>query len=124
MKPYVLLKVGKTDYRLKITTAAAIELEDKLNCSVVDGMNRLNEARVLVKYIYAAAKELNDGIASETDAAGILDEYYMQGNKFDDIFEVVLEVMENSGYITQQQVDITKKMNAQLKEKQAQLLSI
>lgn len=109
MKPYVLLKVGKTDYRLKITTAAAIELEDKLNCSVVDGMNRLNEARVLVKYIYAAAKELNDGIASETDAAGILDEYYMQGNKFDDIFEVVLEVMENSGYITQQQVDITKK---------------
>ncbi len=124
MKPYVLLKVGKTDYRLKITTAAAIELEDKLNCSVVDGMNRLNEARVLVKYIYAAARELNDGIASETDAAGILDEYYMQGNKFDDIFEVVLEVMENSGYITQQQVDITKKMNAQLKEKQAQLLSI
>lgn len=123
MKPYITLKAGNTDYRLRISTASAIELEDKLNCSVVDGMNRLNEARVLVKYLYAAVKDLNDGIATESDAAGILDEYYMQGNKFDDIFEIILEVMENSGYITEQQVELTKKLTAQLQEKQAKLLS-
>lgn len=123
MKPYVTLKVGNTDYRLRISTASAIELEDKLNCSVVDGMNRLGEIRVLAKYIYAAANQLNDDVKTEEDAFALIDEYTMQGNKIEDLYDVMLEVMECSGYIKQEAIEMSKKLTAQLQEKQAQLLS-
>lgn len=121
MKPYVLLKVGDTDYRLRISTSAAIELEDKLNCSVVDGLNRMTEMRVLSKYIYAAAKQLNDNIKSEGDALDLIDEYTMQENNIESLFDVMLDVMECSGYIKHEAVELTrdmsKKITAQLHEK-------
>lgn len=121
MKSYVLLKVGDTDYRLRISTSAAIELEDKLNCSVVDGLNRMTEMRVLSKYIYAAARQLNDNIKSEGDALDLIDEYTMQGNNIESLFDVMLDVMECSGYIKHEAVELTrdmsKKITAQLHEK-------
>lgn len=121
MKPYVLLKVGDTDYRLRISTSAAIELEDKLNCSVVDGLNRMTEMRVLSKYIYAAVRQLNDNIKSEGDALDLIDEYTMQGNNIESLFDVMLDVMECSGYIKHEAVELTrdmsKKITAQLHEK-------
>lgn len=123
MKPYIVLKVGKDDYRLRISTSSAIELEDKLNCSVVDGLNRIAEMRVLAKYVYAASNQLNDGINTETDALDLIDEYTMQGNKIEDLFNVILEVMENSGYIKREAIEMSKKLTAQLQEKQAKLLS-
>jgi len=126
MKPYVLLKVGDTDYRLRISTSAAIELEDKLNCSVVDGLNRMTEMRVLSKYIYAAARQLNDNIKSEGDALDLIDEYIMQGNDIEDLIDTLLDIMECSGYIKHEAVertrDMSKKIEAQLQEK-AKLLS-
>lgn len=123
MKPYVLFKAGDKDYRLRINLSSAIELEDKLNCAVVDGLNRLGEVRILAKYFYAASKTLNDDIKSENDALDIIDEYTMQGGLIEDLYEVILEVMECSGYIRKEAVEASKKFKAQLMEKQADLLS-
>lgn len=123
MKPYIVLKIADKEYQLKITTSAAIELEDKLNTSIVEGLSRLGETRILAKYLLAAAKSLNDGIKTENDAYMILDEYSMSGGKYDDLYDVILEVMENSGFIRQEAIDASKKMQAQLQKKQAELLS-
>lgn len=123
MKPYIVLKIADKEYQLKITTSAAIELEDKLNTSIVEGLSRLGETRILTKYLLAAAKSLNDGIKTENDAYMILDEYSMSGGKYDDLYDVILEVMENSGFIRQEAIDASKKMQAQLQKKQAELLS-
>ena len=112
-----MLNIGEKEYRLRIPATSAIELEDKLNCSVVDGMNRLCEIRVLAKYFYAAAKQLNDDVKTEGDALAVIDEYTMQGNKVEDLYDVILSVMENSGYIKQEAIDMTKKMTAQMQEK-------
>ncbi|MCQ2463986.1 MAG: hypothetical protein MJ095_00225 [Oscillospiraceae bacterium] len=123
MKPYVLFKAGDKDYRLRINLSSAVELEDKLNCSVVDGLNRLGEVRILAKYFYAAANSLNDDIKEERDALDVIDEFTMQGGKIEDLLEIMVEVMECSGYIKQEAVDASKKFKAQLMEKQAELLS-
>ena len=123
MKPYIVLKIADKEYQLKITTSAAIELEDQLNTSIVEGLSRLGETRILAKYLLAAAKSLNDGIKTENDAYMILDEYSMSGGKYDDLYDVILEVMENSGFIRQEAIDASKKMQAQLQKKQAELLS-
>ena len=117
MKPYIVLNIGEKEYRLRIPATSAIELEDKLNCSVVDGMNRLFEIRVLAKYFYAAAKHLNDDVKTEGDALAVIDEYTMQGNKVEDLYDVILSVMENSGYIKQEAIDMSKKITAQMQEK-------
>ena len=118
MKPYIVLNIGEKEYRLRIPATSAIELEDKLNCSVVDGMNRLCEIGVLAKYFYAAAKQLNDDVKTEGDALAVIDEYTMQGNKVEDLYDVILSVMENSGYIKQEAIDMSKKMTAQMQEEQ------
>lgn len=123
MKPYVVLKVGKDDYRLRLSTSAAIDLEEQLSCSVVDGMNRLGEIRVLVKYVFAAAKQLNDSIKTEDDVFDLIDEYTMQGGTIETLYDVMLEVMVCSGYLKQEAIELSKKLTAQLQEKQAKLLS-
>ena len=41
----------------------------------------------------------------------------MQGNKVEDLYDVILSVMENSGYIKQEAIDMSKKMTAQMQEK-------
>ena len=123
MKPYIVLKIADKEYQLKITTSAAIELEDKLNTSIVEGLGRLGETRILAKYLFTAARTLNEGIKTENDAYMILDEYTLSGGKYDDLYDVILEVMENSGFIKQEAIDASKKMRAQLQKKQADLLS-
>lgn len=117
MKPYIVLKVGDTDYRLRVNTASGIELEEKINCAVVDGLSRLAETRVLAKFIYASAKDLNDGINTESDAYDLIDEYTMHGNTLEELRNVILDVMVCSGYLEQEAVDESKKFSAQLKEK-------
>ncbi len=123
MKPYIVLKIADKEYQLKITTSAAIELEDKLNTSIVEGLSRLGETRILAKYLFTAARTLNEGIKAENDAYMILDEYSLSGGKYDNLYDVILEVMENSGFIRQEAIDASKKMQAQLQKKQADLLS-
>ena len=123
MKPYIVLKIADKEYQLKITTSAAIELEDKLNTSIVEGLSRLGETRILAKYLLVAAKTLNKDVNTEEDAYMILDEYSLSGGKYDDLYDVILEVMENSGFIRQEAIDASKKMQAQLQKKQAELLS-
>lgn len=123
MKPYIVLKIADKEYQLKITTSEAIELEDKLNTSIVEGLGRLGETRILAKYLFTAARTLNEGIKTENDAYMILDEYTLSGGKYDDLYDVILEVMENSGFIKQEAIDASKKMQAQLQKKQADLLS-
>lgn len=123
MKPYIVLKIADKEYQLKITTSAAIELEDKLNTSIVEGLSRLGETRILAKYFLAAARTLNKDVNTEEDAYMILDEYSLSGGKYDDLYDVILEVMENSGFIRQEAIDASKKMQAQLQKKQAELLS-
>lgn len=123
MKPYIVLKTADKEYQLKITTSAAIELEDKLNTSIVEGLSRLGETRILAKYMLAATRTLNKDVNTEEDAYMILDEYTLSGGKYDDLYDVILEVMENSGFIRQEAIDASKKMQAQLQKKQAELLS-
>lgn len=127
MKPYILLKSGDNEYRLKISNASAIALEDDLNCSILDGLNRLAEIRILAKYLYAAMKHLNSGI-TESGVLDVMDEYCMNGGKTEDLYDIILEVMENSGYITREALDSSKKIQAQMREKmlekQNALLSI
>ena len=122
MKPYILLKVGEKEYRLRISTSAAIELEDSLNTSIVEGLDRLSEIRVLAKYIYAATKQLG-GIKSEAEALELIDEYTMSGGKTEKLNEIILDTMENSGYIKAEAVEMSKKMNAQMMEKIQELMA-
>lgn len=122
MKPYILFKAGDKEYRLKITIESAIQLEDDINRSIVDGLNRIAEMRIMAKYMYAALYPLNDGITKE-NTYSIIDDYLMQGGKTEELLDVILEVMECSGYIKQEALDASKKMRAQMMEKATALLS-
>lgn len=118
MKPYIVLKAGDKEYRLKISNASAIELEDDLNCSIMEGLNRLGEIRVLAKYLKAALRPLENS----AETLEIMDDYVAAGGKIEDLYDVILEVMENSGYIKREALDASKKIQAQLQNKMAEKL--
>lgn len=120
MKPYIVLKAGDKEYRLKISNASAIELEDDLNCSIMEGLNRLGEIRILAKYLKAALRPLENVTHEET--LEIMDDYVATGGKIEDLYDVILEVMENSGYIKREALDASKKLQAQLQNKMAEKL--
>ncbi len=122
MKPYILLKTAEKEYRLKYTNAIIAELEDDLNSSYADGLEKLTEVRVLAKYLKAALVTLNDGITAE-ETYNIMDEFALAGGNTDDLRNIVMETMVNSGFIREEAYEISKKLQAQMQEKANALLS-
>lgn len=122
MKPYILLKTAEKEYRLKYTNAIIAELEDDLNSSYADGLEKLTEVRVLAKYLKAALVTLNDGITAE-ETYNIMDEFALAGGNTDDLRHIVMETMVNSGFIREEAYEISKKLQAQMQEKANALLS-
>lgn len=122
MKPYILLKTAEKEYRLKYTNAIIAELEDDLNSGYADGLEKLTEVRVLAKYLKAALVTLNDGITSE-ETYNIMDEFALAGGNTDDLRNIVMETMVNSGFIREEAYEISKKLQAQMQEKANALLS-
>lgn len=122
MKPYILLKTAEKEYRLKYTNAIIAELEDDLNISYADGLEKLTEVRVLAKYLKAALVTLNDGITAE-ETYNIMDEFALAGGNTDDLRNIVMETMVNSGFIREEAYEISKKLQAQMQEKANALLS-
>lgn len=122
MKPYILLKTAEKEYRLKYTNAIIAELEDDLDSSYADGLEKLTEVRVLAKYLKAALVTLNDGITAE-ETYNIMDEFALAGGNTDDLRNIVMETMVNSGFIREEAYEISKKLQAQMQEKANALLS-
>lgn len=95
--PFYTMTVGGRSYMLRLTAGAAVRLEERLGCSVYEGMKRLGEMRVITEFLYA----MIESFSPETTKNGvymIFDEYITEGGSIRKLNNIIAEVMECSGF--------------------------
>ena len=101
MKPFEVLRVGGSEYNLKITTANAVKLEEAIGTDLLNGLNKLAEVKTLAKYYFYAAVAANDSITTIDDIYQLFDDYITGGGNFEDLQEKILDVLVFSGILTE-----------------------
>lgn len=108
MKPFEVLVVGGSEYNLKITTANAVKLEEKLGTDLLSGLEKIGEIKTLAKYYFAAAV-INDSISSIDDVYQLFDDYIVGGGTYEELQRLMIEVLVTSGIMTKQVYEASKK---------------
>lgn len=129
MKPFEVLRVGGSEYNLKITTANAVKLEEAIGTDLLNGLNKLAEVKTLAKYYFYAAVAANDSITTIDDIYQLFDDYITGGGNYETLQTIMLDVLVFSGILTEdncQQIkdmhDAKKKMTTEQMEKIIEVL--
>ena len=109
-KPYVPWVVGGTEYRLKLTAKAIVKLENKYGqnlLSVISPEEGLPPVGVLLTVIQASMEKFEHN-ASFGVVTDIYDSYVDNGGDMTKLMEeVIMELLENAGFFTE---EISKEM--------------
>ncbi len=95
--PFTLLTAGGKDYMLRLTAGAAIRLEERLGCSVYNGLKRLDEVTVMIEFLYALTESFSPDF-SRSSAALLFDDFINEGGTLRKMNSVILEAMDRSGF--------------------------
>lgn len=118
MKPYETLNAGGIEYHFKITTANAVKLEEDLGTDLLSGMTNINKINVLAKYLFAAAVSQNDGISKIEDVYQLIDDYITDSGTYEQLQELVIQILLTSGILTQKMYDKSKALQKNFEEKE------
>jgi len=112
---HVLLVVGRVEYRLKITTAAAEDAEKRLGCSLMDALGQIDRAASFVTILWAGLQKYHHGMTIQR-VYDLVDSIIEQGCVVDGkAFEgaglevralIAMEVFKVSGFFTKEQIEL------------------
>lgn len=121
-KPFEIWAVKGTEYKLKLSTSAIIELESKLNSNLLNILNEgLPSLKVMAMLIHAALKKYNHSI-SLNDVNDILDNYFDEGGSQLDLLQnVIIPIFNVSGFFTPTMVKV---MEQKMKEADKKITEI
>ena len=123
MKPYEVLTVCGSEYHFKLTTANAVKLEVELKTDILSGLDKLAEIGTLAKYYYYAAVSLNDSINKIDDVYQLFDDYITDGGSYEQLQELVIEILLTSGILSEKVYTATKKIKEEQKQALQKLLN-
>lgn len=95
--PFYTLEVGGKNYMLRLTAGAAVRLEERLDCSVYEGLSRLSEIRVATEFLYSLIESLTPEI-TKNKVYMIFDEYISEGGSLKKLNGIIVKAMERSGF--------------------------
>lgn len=107
-KPWVDWEVGGNTYKLVLSTANIMKVEEKYRTNIVnlvsvDGLPRLS---VMLTVVQAAMLEFQHGIRSDKVTA-IYEQYLREGGSQTDLLsDVIIPVMSVSGFFTEAQAAV------------------
>lgn len=118
-KPFEIWTVKGVEYKLKLSTSAIIELENKLNCNLLNILNDgIPSLQIMAMLIHSALKKYNHGI-SLSNVNDILDDYFDEGGSQIDLFQnVIIPIFNVSGFFTPAMVEA---MEYKMKEADEQM---
>lgn len=120
--PYITFKAAETEYKLKFSALASVELEKKLGGSLTENYAKMNEVNVATTFLWAALKKFQPETKLET-AYQIYDDFIDAGGTLEEYAEIMLEVLVISGFFKKEAVEKIKETEAlmkRLQEKAAQ----
>lgn len=99
---------------LRYTAKRAERLEKLLDCSLLEGLAKTERVGVVVKFIACGAD------ISENEAYEVYDEYIENGGTLSGVSDVLVEALQNGGYIPKKVVEAAKKLEAKLRHEAPQ----
>lgn len=89
-------KVGGEDYKLRLTTLNAIQVEKQLKMGLIEAVNHLADTTVTVMLLWGGLQEYNHGMKF-TDVCELYDKYVAEGGSADKIVDVLAELLSQVG---------------------------
>lgn len=94
---------------LRYTAKRAEKLEKLLDTGLIQGLAKTDRVGVLVKYISCGAD------ISVDEAYSAYDEFIENGGSMNDVSDVIVEALQNGGYIPKKAMEAAKKLEAKLR---------
>lgn len=106
------------EYKLRLTTEAIMECEEKLGCNILMVLeNGMPALKTTLDIIHFSMKKYNAGITRK-DLNNIYDEYIENGGTHIQFFtEVFMGVFQKSGFFSEAQVQTMQQAEAKTKKK-------
>nr|DAH47630.1 MAG TPA: tail assembly chaperone protein [Caudoviricetes sp.] len=102
--PYETLKIGDTEYKLKISASSAIEIEKKTGKSLVAGMADFDKIETVTLYLWGALNRFQANVDIRK-AQEIYDDYIDAGGDLSDMAEILFKTLTVSGFFKRQQAE-------------------
>lgn len=90
--PYETLKIGDTEYKLKISASSAIEIEKKTGKLLVAGMADFDKLETVTLYLWGALNRFQANIDIRK-AQEIYDDYIDAGGDLSDMAEILFKTL-------------------------------
>lgn len=95
--PYTDFNVNGKNYMLRLTAFSAVKLEERLGCSIYEGVKRLSEVRVAAEFLFALIEGLRPEI-TRGEVYTIFDEYISEGGTLRGLNGIIARALEASGF--------------------------
>ena len=95
--PFYTLTVGGKSYMLRLTAGAAVRLEDRLGCSIYEGLKRFSEIKIVTEFLYAIIESLSPEV-TKNSVYMLFDEYISEGGTLKKLNGIIVEALERSGF--------------------------
>lgn len=101
--PFYRLTIGDREYRLKLTTAAKIEVEDRIGCSLLEAVDKIAYTKVFAVTLWGALQKYQANMTLQKTYE-LIDAYEAEGHTLEDRVDIFLGIMKVSGFFTQEQI--------------------
>lgn len=94
--PYVIWNVGGKEYRLRLTTLNAMQVEKQLGMGLTEAIEHLTDITVVITLLWGAMQPYNHGTGLR-DVCDLYDEYLASGGDAVKIVDVLVELLAQAG---------------------------
>ncbi len=95
--PFKIFNAGDKTYLLRLTALAAVRLEERLNCSVYEAVERMSEIRIMSEVLYALI-ESSQPEFRKAEVFDIIDSYLSEGKSIERLNGEIGEALRLSGF--------------------------
>lgn len=95
--PFTDLTAGGKNYMLRLTALSAVRLEERLGCSIYEGVKRLSEVTVVTEFLFALIAGLRPEI-TRNEVYSIFDEFISEGGSLRKLNEIIAQALGASGF--------------------------
>ena len=101
--PFYRLTAGEKEYKLKLTTATKIEVEDRIGCSLLEALDKLAYTKVFALTLWGALQKYQANMTLPKTYE-LIDALEAEGFTLEDRADTFLGIMKVSGFFTPEQI--------------------
>lgn len=94
--PFVIWNVNGKEYKLRLTTLNAIQVEKQLGMGLTEAVNHLMDSTVIVMLMWGALQPYNHGM-NFRNVCEIYDNYIAGGGSAEKVVDILLKLLEQVG---------------------------